>query len=112
MLELSRLSLTLGCQFEDKVDMTSTVWAVENGAALWRVHHDTTQSKYRLDVSGDPPAALEGIKAKWFAEQDQDGGEKSSVDISTRSCWSWPSRYAALCVKLATIRTRTWTSSS
>jgi len=78
--ELSRFGLALGCQYEDEVEMTSAIWAMRDGAELWRVFHDNTQSTYRLDVTGDPPAALAAIRDRYVREQDTAGGEDAGVD--------------------------------
>jgi hypothetical protein len=77
--DLSRFGSAIGCQFEDHVEMTSTAVGAKDGVELWRVHHFNTP-KYRLDISAAPPSELEAIKAKFFRLQDEDGGEKSSVD--------------------------------
>ncbi len=81
VLELSRFGLALACQFEDKVEMTSSLTAARDGVELWRVFHDNTGSKFRLDVTGAPPPALAGIREAAFEEQRQDGGEDSSTDF-------------------------------
>ena len=81
LLDLSRLGFALACQFEDKVEMTSALTAARDGVELWRVFHDNTQSIFRLDVSGEPPAALAAIRDKSFEEQRADGGEESSTDF-------------------------------
>jgi hypothetical protein len=80
VLRLSRLGEAIGCQFEDKVDMTSVAFAARDGVALWRVFHENT-SPYRLDVTGTPPKTLDAIKARLFREQEENGGEESSVDF-------------------------------
>ncbi|MDB5425828.1 MAG: hypothetical protein JWQ29_3244 [Phenylobacterium sp.] len=80
VLELSRFGLVVGCQFEDKVEMTSIARAARNGEELWRVSH-INDPKYRLDVSGEPPTELASIRERLFREQDEDGGEGSSVDF-------------------------------
>jgi len=80
VLELSRLGLALGCQFEDRVEMTSSVRAARAGVELWQVFHNSEHSIYRLDVSGEPPAELAGIRDRLFRQQEQDGGEESDTD--------------------------------
>ena len=82
VLDLSRLGLVVGCQFEDKVKMTSIASAAKDGVELWRVAH-VNDPVYRLDVSGEPPAELAAIRDRCFREQDEDGGAKSSVDYVT-----------------------------
>jgi len=79
VLELSRFGLALGCQFEDKVEMASVACAARDGAELWRVSH-VNDPWDRLDVSGEPPAALAAIRGEFFRKQEEDGGEKSGVD--------------------------------
>jgi hypothetical protein len=78
---LSRLGLAVACQFEDKVEMTSTACAARDGVEMWRVFHDSVSTLYRLDVSGEPPAELAVIRDRCFKEQDEDGGEKSPADF-------------------------------
>ena len=80
VLELSRFGLTVGCQFEDKVEMTSVACAARNGEELWRVFH-INDPIYRLDVSGDPPGEFASIRDKLFREQEEDGGEESDADF-------------------------------
>jgi hypothetical protein len=80
VLELSRFGLTVGCQFEDKVEMTSMACAARGGEELWRVFH-VNDPLYRLDVSGDPPSELAAIRDQLFREQEEDGGQESSADF-------------------------------
>jgi hypothetical protein len=89
VLDLSRFGLTVGCQFEDKVEMASSACAAQGGVELWRVSH-VNDPTYRLDVSGDPPAELSEIRDRLFREQDEDGGEESSVDFIHAIPWIWP----------------------
>src|SRR4051812_6310021 len=37
--EVSRLGLAVGCQYEDRVEMASTICAARDGVELWRIHH-------------------------------------------------------------------------
>src|SRR4051794_40110618 len=53
LLDLSHFGFAIACQFEDKVEMTSSLTAARDGVELWRVFHDNTQSIFRLDVSGE-----------------------------------------------------------
>ena len=80
VLEMSKLGLTLGCQFEDRVAMTSAVCAARAGVELWRVFHNSEQSIYRLDVTGNPPEELAAIRDQLFQEQEHGGGEDSDAD--------------------------------
>lgn len=80
VLELSRFGLTVGCQFEDKVAMTSSICAARGGVELWRVFHDHEGSIYRLDVTGEPPVELAAIRGRLFEEQEKAGGEDAGVD--------------------------------
>ena len=66
---LSRLGLTLGCQFEDKVEMTSVVCAAKDGVVLWRVYHDATLKGDKLQVSGNPPEEYADIRDQMLREQ-------------------------------------------
>jgi len=78
--ELSQFGFAVGCQFEDKVEMTSVLCAARGGNELWRVFHNSVKSVYRLDVTGEPPSELWGIRDRIFEEQDREGGEKAGVD--------------------------------
>lgn len=80
VLELSRFGLAVGCQFEDKVDMTSIACAAQSGVELWRVSH-VNNPVYRLDVTGDPPAEFATIRDGLVRAQDEDGGEDSGADF-------------------------------
>lgn len=71
VLELSSLGLTVGCQFEDKVEMTSVASAAQDGVELWRVFH-VNNPKSRLDVTGDPPTQFAAIRDQLFREQEED----------------------------------------
>lgn len=71
ILELSRLGPTVGCQFEDKVEMTSVATGAENGVELWRVFHNG-DPKHVLDVSGEPPAEFAAIRDRYFREQEEE----------------------------------------
>lgn len=74
VLELSHLGLTVGCQFEDKVEMTSVASAAQDGVELWRVFH-VNNPKSRLDVTGDPPLEFTAIRDQLFREQDEDDAD-------------------------------------
>jgi hypothetical protein len=78
VLGLSRFGPTVGCQFEDGVEMTSIVSGAENGVELWRVAH-RNDPKQLLEVSGEPPSELAAIRDRHFREQD--GGDASSFDF-------------------------------
>jgi hypothetical protein len=72
--DLSRFGLTLGVQFEDKIDMTAIVRAAENGRELWSVSH-VNDPDHALDITGQPPAELDAIRRKYEkmqAEEDDD----------------------------------------
>lgn len=79
--DVSSVGLAVGCQFEDKVEMTSAAFAARGGVELWRVFHNSVKSIYRLDVSGKPPAELAAIRKDAFKQQDDHGGEASSADF-------------------------------
>jgi hypothetical protein len=78
--QLSQFGLAVGCQFEDRVMMTSAACAARDGVELWRVFHDNEASIYRLDVTGEPPAELAAIRDRLFKEQGAAGGDSSSTD--------------------------------
>jgi hypothetical protein len=80
ILALSRFGLTVGCQFEDKVEMESVASAARLGEELWRVSH-LNGPLYRLDVVGAPPSEFTAIRDALFRQQDEDGGEDSAADF-------------------------------
>lgn len=80
VLEMSRFGLTVGCQFEDKVEMTSVARAARHGEELWRVSH-VNNPRQQLDISGEPPSELAAIRDRLFREQEEAGGENSGVDF-------------------------------
>ena len=80
LLELSHLGLAVACQFEDKVEMTSIASSAKEGVELWRIAH-INDPIYRLDVSGEPPTELAGIRERTFREQEEQGGDESGVDL-------------------------------
>ena len=41
-----------------------------DGVKAWSVTHDSDKGSRHLEVEGAPPAALEVLRDKWFAEQD------------------------------------------
>jgi hypothetical protein len=69
VVSLSRLGLTLGCQFEDKVEMASVVCAAKDGVVLWRVYHDARLKGDKLEVSGNPPEVYAEIRDQMLREQ-------------------------------------------
>lgn len=81
LLEVSRFGLALACQFEDKVEMTTVLSAARDGTTLWRVFHDSVGSGHRLDVTGEPPAALAAIREAAFAEQRKADDNGEGVDF-------------------------------
>jgi hypothetical protein len=82
IIELSRLGPTVGCQFEDKVEMTSIATGAQDGAELWRVFHVCEEKRSdRLDVSGDPPPQFAESRDRLFREQEEDEGVDFIHDI-------------------------------
>ena len=80
---LKRLSATgraVSCVVEEHV-MFSEARGYENGAEQWRVTHDSDKGIYSLEVTGTPPAAFEGIRARLVEQQDSEGGAKADVDF-------------------------------
>ena len=71
VLDLSRFGLTLGVQFEDKIDMTAILCAAEQGRELWSVSH-INDPDHLLEVTGEPPAEFEVIRRKYEKEQAED----------------------------------------
>jgi hypothetical protein len=68
--ELSALGLSVGLQFEDKVDMTSIACAARDGVELWRVSHNEKDEP--LTVTGEPPAEFKSIRARLTQAQADD----------------------------------------
>jgi hypothetical protein len=82
VLELSRLGLTIGCQFEDKVEMANIVWAAEGGVELWRVAYRSREDDgFDLETSGDLPAAFDAIRERQTQLQREEDAEDGSVDL-------------------------------
>jgi hypothetical protein len=77
VVSLSRLGLTVGCQFEDKVEMTSVVCAAKDGVVLWRVYHDNGLKGDKLEVSGNPPDEFSAIREEMLRQQ---ANRTASVD--------------------------------
>ena len=80
ILEMSRFGLTVGCQFEDKVEMTSVARAARHGEELWSISH-ANNPKQRLEISGEPPGEFAAIRDRLFREQEEAGGEEAGVDF-------------------------------
>ena len=80
VLEMSRFGLTIGCQFEDKVEMTSVARAARHGEELWSISH-ANNPKQRLEISGEPPGEFAAIRDRLFREQEDAGGEEAGVDF-------------------------------
>jgi hypothetical protein len=70
---VSSLGLSMGCQFEDKVEMACVAFAAKDGKELWRVFHKNDPPG-RLDVSGNPPSVYYSIRDHWAREQEEKGG--------------------------------------
>lgn len=81
VLELSKLGLAVGRQFEDKVEMTSVAMAARDGVELWRIFHNTVKSSYRLDVTGEPPEVFAAFRDEAFRLQKEDGGADFVFDV-------------------------------
>ena len=81
LVELSEFGLALACQFEDQVEMTSSLAAAQDGQELWCVFHNSVKSVFKLDVKGEPPAVFSGLRDAAFEAQRREGGEDSQVDF-------------------------------
>jgi hypothetical protein len=80
---LSRRGTAVACAFEDHVAQRYEARGYKNGVESWRVLHDrekTDEPTYHLEVSGDPPASLEAIRAARFQEQEAEGGDEAGAD--------------------------------
>jgi hypothetical protein len=76
---LSAFGLTVGLQFEDKVEMTSIACAAQDGVELWRVSHVNSDDEHKaLIVTGDPPPAFKDIREALINEQAE--ADDDSVD--------------------------------
>jgi hypothetical protein len=79
VLDLSRLGMTVGCQFDDKTDMFSTCSAARSGAQLWDIVHKGGEAGY--EIAGEPPAEFDEIRSKCLQAQEADGGMDSNTDF-------------------------------
>ncbi len=94
--DLSRLGLVLGCQFEDKVEMTSTACAVDRGVELWWVHHDNTKSICRLGVSGRHRRSWRPSMPPMSGSSTRTAARNPSATICTTFPWRRPRPRAAI----------------
>jgi len=60
--------------------MMSSAELWRDGAKVWGICHESDGGIYHLATEGDLPDSFESIRAKRFAEQDQEGGEDALVD--------------------------------
>jgi hypothetical protein len=77
---LSTLGPAIACAVEEHV-MFQEARGYAGGRETWRVVHDSEKGIFHLDVSGDPPAALETLRREAVAEQKAEGGEDADVDL-------------------------------
>jgi hypothetical protein len=79
LTKLSSMAEVVYCFVEDHV-MFSRASGWKDGKFLWSVTHDCEKGNYHLEIKGDAPLSLKGIRAKLVSEQDEAGGEKADVD--------------------------------
>jgi hypothetical protein len=80
LAKLSCLGELVYCFVEDHVMFScASGWKV--GETAWSVTHDCEKGRFHLDITGNPPQALERIQDQLTAEQNASGGEKSDVDF-------------------------------
>lgn len=77
---LSALGPAVACAVEEHV-MYQEARGYADGAEVWRVVHDSERGRFHLEVSGEPPKALEKIRREAVAEQEAEGGEDADVDL-------------------------------
>ena len=64
--------------FVDETSMFSSAEAWADGNQQWAVEHDCEEGPDHLEVTGEPPEALDRIRRDCAAEQDEDGDDVDS----------------------------------
>lgn len=87
----------IGVYLEEHV-MVSGAFGAEEGRLVWSVQHDPEQGLEHLDVWGEPPAALEGIRDRLLAElrtlEDTDTLFNAPVDLAAIICGFDPNAFS------------------
>ena len=76
---LSRSGEVICCFVEDHV-MVSWASGWREGTKAWSVVHDCEKGRFHLDIKGEAPSELTGLREQLFAKQKADGGENADVD--------------------------------
>lgn len=72
---------TIACRQEDRV-MYAEARAYEGAQEIWRIVRDSERDPWlHVEASGTPPAQYEAIRARYFADQEAEGGEDADVDL-------------------------------
>ncbi|THD74483.1 MAG: hypothetical protein E7812_19405 [Phenylobacterium sp.] len=77
---LSKGRSAVACWEDDRV-MHADARGYDDGRQTWRVAHEPEKGVRHLQIDGDPPQALEAIRAEQAALQDAEGGERAQVDF-------------------------------
>ena len=89
--------VAIGVYLEEHV-MVSGAFGAEEGRLVWSVQHDPEQGLEHLDVWGEPPAALEGIRDRLLAElqtlEDTDTLFNAPVDLAATICGFDPNAFS------------------
>jgi hypothetical protein len=87
----------LGVYLEEHV-MVSGAFGAEEGRLVWSVQHDPEHGLEHLDIWGEPPAALEGIRDQLLAElqtlEDTDTLFNVPVDLAATICSFDPNAFS------------------
>ncbi|WP_395670322.1 hypothetical protein [Phenylobacterium sp.] len=79
---VSQSGAAVGAYLEEHV-MVSGAFAASDGRLLWSAQHDPEFGEEHLDVWGEPPSVLPGIKAKLLAAQEDDPEVDFMFDVPT-----------------------------
>lgn len=78
--------------------MVSGAFGAEEGRLVWSVQHDPEHGLEHLDIWGEPPAALEGIRDRLLAElqtlEDTDTLFNAPVDLAATICGFDPNAFS------------------
>lgn len=80
MTALAAYGPAVACFVEEHV-MYSEARGYRDGVEAWRVVHDAENGLFHLEVTGEPPAALENLRSEAAANRGAEGGKSAGVDI-------------------------------
>lgn len=93
----SQGGVALGLYLEEHV-MVSGAFGAEEGRLVWSVQHDPEHGLEHLDIWGEPPAALEGIRDRLLTElqtlEDTDTLFNAPVDLAATICGFDPNAFS------------------